>query len=57
MNEYVCARAGASFLCVAAMLQRPTAGHIIILFNAAGFVWQRQTVLGAAGVVGMLSSE
>lgn len=36
------------------MPQRPTAGHIIILFNAAGFVWPWQpdflTELEAAGI-------
>lgn len=44
---------------IAAMLQRPTAGHIIILFNAVGFVWPWQpdflTELGAAGVAMLLS--
>lgn len=39
VNESVCVCVW--ILTVAAMLQRPTAGHIIILLNAADFVWQR----------------
>lgn len=31
------------------MLQRPTAGHIIILFNAARFVWQPEPDPDGAG--------
>lgn len=56
MNVRVC------IFSIAAMPQRPTAGHIIILFNAAGFVWPWQpdflTELEAAGIAAvMLLSE
>lgn len=58
-SMYMCACVYILF--VTAMPQRPTAGYIIVLFNAVGFAWQWQQdvnkALGTAGAAGISVSE